>query len=85
MFHLKSLLFGERSLTKVAGLYASRIDADAAVRDLITESHLSAEQVRLLAPIDGEAVDGGVDSGAAASAAEKPARSRATKPRPATA
>lgn len=44
MFRLKSVFFGERSLTKVAGLFASRADADLAASDLLGGASLLAAQ-----------------------------------------
>ena len=55
MFKLKQAFFGERSITKVAGLFASRTGADDAVLALLGASSLSASQVRVLNPKDGEA------------------------------
>ena len=55
MFKLKQAFFEERSLTKVAGLFASQTGADSAVRDLLGASDLSASQVRVLGPPDGAA------------------------------
>ena len=52
---LKQAFFGERSLTKVAGLFASKTGADSAVRDLLGASDLTASQVRVLGPPDGAA------------------------------
>ena len=55
MFRLKALFFGERSVTKVAGLFASRGDADLAARGLLDSSGLSATQVNVFSPRDGDA------------------------------
>jgi len=55
MLKLKQAFFGEKSVTKVAGLFASRAGADDAVRDLLGASNLTAVQVRVLGPGDGEA------------------------------
>jgi hypothetical protein len=55
MFNLKQVFFGERSLTKVAGLFASQTVADSAVRDLLGASDLTASQVKVLGPPDGAA------------------------------
>ncbi len=54
MFSIKTLLFGERSVTKVAGLFASRAAADLAASGLVGGSGLSASQVNVLGPTDGE-------------------------------
>jgi hypothetical protein len=54
MLKLKRAFFGEKSITKVAGLFASRTDADNAVRALLDASTLAASQVRVLGPKDGE-------------------------------
>jgi len=53
MFSIKTLLFGERSVTKVAGLFASRAAADLAASGLVGGSGLSAAQVNVLGPTDG--------------------------------
>ncbi len=53
MFRLKTLLFGERSVTKVAGLFASRAEADLAASILVDSSGLSAAQVNVFGPADG--------------------------------
>lgn len=56
MWTVKELVFGERSVTKVAGLFASQPDAAAAVQDLLKETGLQPGQVRLLSPTDSVAV-----------------------------
>lgn len=53
MFRLKTLFFGERSVTKVAGLFSSRAEADVAASGLVGGSGLSAAQVNVLGPTDG--------------------------------
>jgi len=53
MLRIKTLFFGERSVTKVAGLFASRADADLAASGLMGGSGLSAAQVNVLGPTDG--------------------------------
>jgi len=55
MFRFKTLFFGERSVTKVAGLFASHADADLAASDLVGDLSLSAAQVNVFGPPDGEA------------------------------
>lgn len=50
MFSLKPVFFGERSVTKVAALYNSRVQAEAAMRDLLTGGRFSPAQVKLLSP-----------------------------------
>ncbi len=56
MWNLKQMIFGERSVTKVAGLFASKPDAVAALQDLLKVTGFSAGQVRLLEPSDSVAV-----------------------------
>lgn len=51
---LKRLLFGERSLTKVAGLFASRRQAVAAIRCLQESGALDPPQIMLVGPPDGQ-------------------------------
>ena len=53
MFRLKTLFFGERSVTKVAGLFSSQAEADLAASGLRDGSGLLAAQVNVLAPTDG--------------------------------
>jgi hypothetical protein len=55
---LKRLVFGERSLTKVAGLYASRRQAAAAARHLRETGALDAPQIMLVGPPDGASYAG---------------------------
>lgn len=50
-FTLKRL-FGERSLTKLAGLYEQRADAERAAADLVRMTELKPAQVRILGPAD---------------------------------
>ncbi|MDX5446115.1 MAG: hypothetical protein LPJ87_08665 [Zoogloeaceae bacterium] len=52
MFKLKSVFFGERSVTKVAGLFDSNEVAQHAAQNLIDHSPLDASQVRVLGPSD---------------------------------
>lgn len=52
MFKLKSVFFGERSVTKVAGLFDSNEVAQHAAQNLIDHSPLDASQVRVLGPTD---------------------------------
>jgi hypothetical protein len=56
MWSIKQLVFGEKSVTKVAGLFASKPEAVAACQDLQKLSGFSAAQIRLLGPTDGVAV-----------------------------
>jgi hypothetical protein len=53
MIKWQSLFFGERSLTKVAGLFGSRNGADGAARALLGASALQPGQVMVLGPQDG--------------------------------
>jgi hypothetical protein len=53
MFRLKTLFFGERSVTKVARLFESRAEADLAARGLLGSSALSAAQIKVFDPTDG--------------------------------
>ena len=55
MFTLKQALFGERSVTKVAALFASHTGAESAAHSLLDGSGLTTSQVRILGPSDGEA------------------------------
>jgi hypothetical protein len=52
--YLMHTFFGERSLTKVAGVFAARAQAEQAVRRLIQASGLDRSQVEVLEPRDGE-------------------------------
>lgn len=45
-------LFGERSLTKVAGLFAQKSQAESSVEQVLRSGGLNAAQVRLLGPQD---------------------------------
>jgi hypothetical protein len=54
MFTLKQALFGEQSVTKVAGLFASHSGADSAAHSLLDNSGLTTSQVSVLGPPDGE-------------------------------
>lgn len=45
-------LFGERSLTKVAGLFAQKSQAESTMEQVMRSGGLSAAQVRLLGPQD---------------------------------
>lgn len=54
MFTLKSLFFGERSVTKVAGLFGSCAGAEEAARTLLDGSTLTASQITVLGPPNGE-------------------------------
>ena len=58
MFKLKSVFFGERSVTKVAGLFDSNEVAQQAAQSLIENSPLDASQVRVLGPSDSVATYG---------------------------
>jgi hypothetical protein len=53
MKHWYEALFGERSLTKVAGLFGSRSQAEGAALHLLQGVGLDDSQVRLLAPAEG--------------------------------
>lgn len=53
---LKHLLFGERSLTKVAALFASKGQAESVAREVKRAAHLDDPQVYLLGPSDDSAV-----------------------------
>jgi hypothetical protein len=55
MITLKQAFFGERSVTKVAALFASHTGAESAARSLLDGSGLTASQVNILSPSDGEA------------------------------
>ena len=61
MMNLKRALFGEQSITKVAGLYKSRIAARQDAEELIGNSKFDGWQVSVLGPAQGaagiEAVD----------------------------
>lgn len=52
MAFLAQLFFGERSLTKVAGVFGTRESAEEAAAGLCRAARLDASQVRLLAPQD---------------------------------
>lgn len=52
MFNLKHVIFGERSVTKVAGLYNSNEAARVAAQNLVENSPLSPSQVRVVGPAD---------------------------------
>ena len=52
---LPHLMFGEKSLTKVAGLFVQRAQAEAAAAQLAGASGLEPGQVRLLGPQDAKA------------------------------
>lgn len=52
MWSPKQMFFGEKSVTKVAGLFASKPDAVAACQDLLQVTGFSPAQVRLLSPTD---------------------------------
>lgn len=45
-------LFGERSLTKVAGLFAQKSQAESSMEQVLRSGGLNAAQVRLLGPQD---------------------------------
>ena len=53
MIRLQQFFFGERSVTKVAGLFATRSGAEIAMHDLLGSCRLSATQVNVLSPLDG--------------------------------
>lgn len=50
---LKSLLFGEQSVTKVAGLFSTRTAAENAARHLQVDSGLGDDQVSVISPAEG--------------------------------
>lgn len=52
MSYLLQGLFGERSLTKVAGLFAQKGQAESTMEQMLVSGGLSAAQVRLLGPQD---------------------------------
>lgn len=58
MFQLKSVFFGERSVTKVAGLFSTNEAARQAAQNLVEHSPLDASQIRVLGPTDTAAVLG---------------------------
>lgn len=54
---IKRLIFGERSLTKVAGLFASKSEAETAAQQLRAAAGLDDPQVYVVGPPDGAAAD----------------------------
>ena len=54
MSHVMQGLFGERSVTKVAGLFEQKAQAEAAMQQLFRAGALQAGQVRLLGPEDAQ-------------------------------
>jgi hypothetical protein len=56
MSYLLQGLFGERSLTKVAGLFAQQSQAESSLDQVIRTGGLNAAQVRLLGPQDARMV-----------------------------
>lgn len=54
---IKRLIFGERSLTKVAGLFASKSGAETAAQQLRAAAGLDDPQVYVVGPPDGAAAD----------------------------
>lgn len=50
--NIKRVIFGERSLTKVAGLFADQDAAQHAAEELKQHVHLDDEQVKLVGPAD---------------------------------
>lgn len=52
MLTFKTALFGERSVTKVAALFASNEKAQQAAQQLIEHAHFDPSQVRILNPSD---------------------------------
>lgn len=54
MRHWYEALFGERSLTKVAGLFRNRMQAEGAAMHLLQGAGMADAQVRLLGPQEGE-------------------------------
>lgn len=53
MRQMLAAVFGERSLTKVAGLFANRYNAETAARQLMQAAGLAEDQVRILPPAAG--------------------------------
>ncbi|MEO5660792.1 MAG: hypothetical protein ABIQ90_13500 [Polaromonas sp.] len=45
-------MFGEKSLTKVVGLFSDQLQADAAAAQVLNAAHLRSGQVRVLSPQD---------------------------------
>jgi len=54
---IKRLIFGERSLTKMAGLFASKSEAETAAQQLREAAALDDPQVYVVGPPDGAAAD----------------------------
>lgn len=52
MVQLKSVFFGERSVTKVAGLFSTDEAARQAAQNLVEHSPLDPSQIRVLGPSD---------------------------------
>lgn len=55
MSYLLQGLFGERSLTKVVGLFAQKSQAESSMTQVLSAGGLQAGQVRLLGPQDAKA------------------------------
>ncbi len=55
MKHFYEALFGERSRTKVAGLFSNRVEAEGAAFHLLQTPGMKHSQVRLLSPDEGRA------------------------------
>jgi hypothetical protein len=51
---LMHAFFGERSLTKVAGVFSGRAQAEQAARRLTHNSGFGSDQVKVLEPLDGD-------------------------------
>lgn len=56
---LKQLIFGERSLTKVAAIYDNRVSAETAALRLRQAAGMEASQVKVVGPSD---ATGGIDA-----------------------
>src|SRR5690606_6609120 len=52
MVQLKAVFFGERSVTKVAGLFSTDEAARQAAQNLVEHSPLDRSQIRVLGPSD---------------------------------
>ncbi|MHB9087304.1 MAG: hypothetical protein ACYC2V_12775, partial [Thiobacillus sp.] len=54
---IKHLIFGERSLTKVAGLFSGKGEAETAAQQLREAARLDDPQVYVVGPPDGAAAN----------------------------